>query len=169
MGGLTRFQHLLLRGSCCLMALQGISEAALSLTTDHRPISFGVMELEEQKTLAQSGTYHNQITCTSTNGQPWYLKISVLTPFASVSSPGEMIPLEQLTWRVVWTNGKGIVAAPHEFTPFSSAPQLVYMSHPDEASGQPVSLQLTYALQVPEVQVSGIYQTTIRLTFTELL
>ena len=169
------FQHLLVRRrllqvSCGLVILGSgaLSEAAVSVTTDHQPVSFGVMELGEEKTLARYGTYQNQVTCSSSNGQPWYVKISALSPFSSLSVPGETIPLERFGWQITWTNGKGVLMSPHQFTPFSLLPQLAYISNADEARGEAVSFQFSYALQMPQAQVSGMYQTTIRITVTEL-
>ena len=149
-----------------LLAGTPAGEAALTITTDHRTIAFGVMQLGEEKRLAQLGSYQNQITCSSTNGQSWYLKMHLLQP---LSSGAETIPLEQFTWRVTSPNGKGTLAAPNQFAPFSLTPQLVYISGANEASGDAIVLQFTYSLRIPDAQVSGIYQTLIRFTLTELL
>ena len=152
----------------CVVAVQHIdtAEAGMTLSTDHRPVSFGLMRLEEEKTLAELGAYHHQITCSSTNGLSWYLKIQVLSP---LSSGAETIPLEQFQWEVTSTSGRGTLTRPHQFTAFSLVPDLVSFSAPDEASGQTVTFQLRYLLKIPARQVSGIYQTTIRLTLTEVL
>lgn len=148
------------------LPLGHFAEAAVELSTDHRPIAFGRMELGQEQVLAQFGTSHNQITCSSTNGQAWYLKISLLHPLAAGA---ETIPLEAFAWQVVSTTGRGTVAHSNQFTPFSLMPDLVYVSGPNEASGGPVTLQFRYRLRIPAHQVSGIYQTTVRFTFTELL
>ncbi len=142
------------------------AHAAIEISTDHRQVSFGLMELGEEKILAHQGAYHNDITCSSTNGQSWYVKISVLQP---LTSGAETIPLEQFHWQARTSNGQGTLARQEEFTPFSLVPSLVYLSGPNEVTGQRVTLQFRYRLQIPERQVSGIYSTTIRFTLTELL
>ena len=167
----TETQKFFRRGSLCLCGFLwfcgvGVVEAALEFSTDHRPVAFGMMRLGEEKILAQSGTSHNQITCSSTDGQAWYLKVNVLQP---LSSGAETIPLEQFQWWLTSTNGHGSEAHPNAFTPFSLMPDTVYLSSPDEVSGTSVTFQLRYQLKIPEHQVSGVYSTTIRFTLTELL
>ena len=141
-------------------------EAALEFSSDQRPAAFGVMRLGEEKILAQSGSHQNQVTCSSTSGQAWYLKVNVLQP---LSAGAETIPLEQFQWWLVSMSGHGTEAHPETFTPFSLMPDAVYLSSADEASGTPVTFQFRYRLQIPERQRSGVYSTTIRFTLTELL
>ncbi|PIQ84004.1 MAG: hypothetical protein COV75_04370 [Candidatus Omnitrophica bacterium CG11_big_fil_rev_8_21_14_0_20_63_9] len=124
------------------------------------------MQLDEEKTLAEQGGYHNQITCSSTNGQAWYLKVSVIQP---LSSGGHTIPLDAFRWHVISTSGSGTLTHPREFSAFTLVPQLVYISTPAEASGQSVTFQFRYQLRIPEEQPSGSYSTTIRFTLTEML
>ena len=140
--------------------------AALQITSDHRAIFFGLMKLDESKELAQSGSYHNEITCISTNGRQWQLKISLLQPLVG---GGEEIAMENFEWQLAATTGHGNPAQPYRFVPFSLMPELVYMSATDEAEGTPVRFQFKYRLKIPELQVSGTYQTTIRITVTEML
>lgn len=140
--------------------------AALEFSTDHRPVAFGMMRLGEEKILEQSGTYQNQITCSSTDGQAWYLKVNVLGP---LSAGAETIPLEQFGWWLTSTTGRGTEAHPNMFTPFSLVPDTIYLSTADEASGTPVTFQVRYRLTIPERQISGVYSTTIRFTLTEFL
>lgn len=139
--------------------------AAINISTDHRPIFFGLMQLDEEKELAQLGTYHNQLTCSSTNANTWYLKISLLQP---LTSGQETIPPEYLKWQLVWTDGKGTVVTPYQFKEFSLFPDLVYISGPDEAAGNSINFQFKYYLKIPENQVSAVYNTTIRFTLTEI-
>ena len=148
------------------LPLAAPASAAVTLSTDFRPIAFGVMQLDQEQVLAQFGTYHNELTCTSSDGRAWYLKIQVLQP---LSSGAATIPLERFEWDVIDVTGRGTLPHGHAFTPFSLTPDLVYMSGPDEAGGAPVRLRFRYRLRIPEQQPSGIYQTTIRFTFTELL
>ena len=161
-----------MRGLAALLAcwamLQGTGPAwaALELSTDQRPLTFGVMQLDESKELAQLGAYHNEITCTSTNGHSWYLKISALQP---LTSGPDTIPLDNFQWQLAWTSGLGTAPAPYQMTPFSLSPSLVYVSGPNEAQGEAIRVQLKYLLAIPEAQASGAYQTTIQFTLTEIL
>ncbi|MBI3322035.1 MAG: hypothetical protein HYZ91_07205 [Candidatus Omnitrophica bacterium] len=141
-------------------------EDALEIATDHRQVAFGRMQLGEEKVLAQFASSHNRVICASTNGQTWYLKISVIQPLASGA---ETIPLEALTWQLASTSGHGTVVNGHAFSPFRLIPETVYISGPGEADGVSVSFDFRYALTIPTQQLSGIYQTTVRFTFTELL
>lgn len=149
-----------------LLAWQGPAWAGLTLTTDHRSLVFGLMQLGESKELAQFGTYHNELTCTSTNGQTWYLKIQVLQP---LSNGAETMPAERMEWQAETPEGIGTLQNPNHYTPFSVMPQLVYLSGPNEAGGGTIHLRLKYRLTVPEDQISGAYQATMRFTLTEVL
>lgn len=144
----------------------GAAYSGIAISTDHRSIFFGLMESGQEKELAEFGTYHNQITCSSTNGYAWYLKISVLGPLASGA---EMIPLENFKWKLAFTDGVGTVPNLYEYKAFNVFPELVYISGPDEATGRSVRFQFKYNLSVPEIQVSGNYNTRIRFTLTEVL
>lgn len=139
--------------------------AAIEISTDYRPVFFGLMQLDEQKELAGLGAYHNQITCSSTNANTWYLKISLLQP---LTSGAETIPSEYLKWQLVWTDGKGTVVSPYQFKEFRQFPDLVYISGSDEAGGNSITFQFKYSLKIPESQVSGVYNATIRFTLTEI-
>jgi hypothetical protein len=140
--------------------------AALELSTDHRSLVFGLMQPGDEKTLAQSGGFHTEVTCTSTGGMTWYLKISLLQP---LTSGGESIPLEHFGWQVTRTDGNGTVVTRNEFRSFSLTPDLVYISGPGEADGRLVRLQFRYLLKLPEAQVGGAYQANVRFTLTEVL
>jgi hypothetical protein len=140
--------------------------ASLSFSSDHRAVFFGVMELGETKELAQSGSYQNQVTVSSSNGQAWYLKIHVMQP---LSSGRHQIPLDRFQWQLSATSGHGTIQRRHEFTPFRASPDLVYISGADEASSRPVDFQFSYRIQLPEAQAAGVYHTTIRSTLSEIL
>lgn len=139
--------------------------AGIDISTDNRSLFFGLMHLGEEKELTQSGAYHNQITCKSTNGRSWYLKISLLQP---LSCGVETIPLDYFKWQLVWTNGKGMTISPYQLKPFNLIPDSVYISGADETSGSPIDFQFKYYLKIPEMQISGVYNATIRFTLTEI-
>lgn len=144
--------------------------AELSISTDHRSLFFGIMQLGEEKELAQQGSHHNEVTCSSTGANTWYLKINLLQPLSSTAAEAEeMIPVESFKWQFVWTDGKGTAPDAYQFKSFSLTPDLVYMSGPDEANGNSINFQFKYYLKIPESQTSGVYSTTIRFTLTEIL
>jgi len=148
-----------------VLALAPAAFAAMELRTDNRSLSFGLMGLGEEKTLSDSGSYHNEIFCASSGGRTWYLKVGVLQPLSS--GPDE-IPLERFGWQLASVDGTGNGAGPGEIQPFDVVPALVYVSGTDENDGRPVRLRFRYHLSLPEVQVSGSYHTTIRFTLTEV-
>jgi len=157
----------LILGLLFLLIAHASADACITLTTDHRSLFFGPMKLGETKELAQSGAYHNQVSCSSTNGNQWYLKINVIQPMMSGQ---DQIPPENFRWAVVWTTGNGTIPANRgTYKPFSVFPELVYMSGPGEAAGATVALQFKYSLEIPETQVSGVYNAIIRFTLTEIL
>ena len=145
-----------------VMGLATPAFAALELTTDHRSLAFGLMEGGDEKTLTQTG---GEVTCLSTGGRTWYLKVHLLRPLTS--GAGDISP-EQLSWQVVRVDGTGTVASSSDFRSFSLFPDLVYISGSGEGAGQPVRFQLRYRLQIPEAQPSGSYQAAIRFTLTEV-
>ena len=141
------------------------AQAALDLSTDARALFFGRVQLGEEKELAGSGTYHNEIACVSTNQKPWDVYIELLQPFTSNQAT---IPLDAFEWQAVRVSGTGTLAT-HRSTAFQTTPALVYQSGPNETSGQTVTLQFKYLLRVPEHQPSGSYYTTVRFTLMERL
>ncbi len=140
--------------------------AAMTFSSDQRPLFFGLMQAGESKELAQSGAYHNQLVCTSTNGRIWYVKAQVLEP---LDAGAQTIPTDHLQWQAEEINGHGSLQHAHQFVPFQLTPDLVYISGAGDAAGAPVQLQFKYRLQIPETQMNGVYHTTIRFTLTEVL
>lgn len=140
--------------------------ASISISTDHRALFFGPMQLGEEKELTGLGTYHNEIACSSTNNNTWYLKISLLTPLRAGT---ENIPLENFKWQLAYTTGTGTVVNPYQFKAFSLIPDLAYISGADEATGTAIKFQFKYYLKIPDIQTSGVYNTTIRFTLTEIM
>jgi len=140
--------------------------AALQLSTDRRSVFFGIMNLGEEKTLANSGTYHNEVTVSSDDGRLWYLKVSLIQPLSSGDST---IPLDAFAWQVTSTSGSGTLGQGNDPRAFQLTPDLVYISGPNESGGVPVQLQFRYQLHVPDAQASGVYQSAIRFTLSEVL
>jgi len=148
-----------------LFGILTLANAAISISTDHRSVFFGVMQLGEEKELANLGGYHNVVSCSSTNGNTWYLKINLLRP---LSSGQDAIPLENFQWKLSTTNGIGMISNPYQFKPFSLFPDSVYISGPGESGGNQINFKFKYYLEIPEAQTSGSYNTTIRFTLTEI-
>jgi len=142
------------------------AHAALQLSTDGRTVAFGIMQLEEERTLSQAGAFQNRITVSSSNGQPWYLKISLLHPLAFGAHE---IPLEHFRWQMSSSTGVGSIPHRNRFRAFRFMPDLVYISGAGEENGTPVTLEFQYQLEIPDSQVAGVYYTTIRFTLTEVL
>lgn len=149
-----------------IFGLSPCAYPAIGITTDHRALFFGLMQLDQEEELAEFGTYHNQITCSSNNQNTWYLKISLLSP---LSSGLDTIPLEYFKWQLAYTSGIGTVVNPHQYKEFSLMPDTVYISGPQEATGTSITFQFKYYLKIPQIQASGTYNTTIRFTLTEVL
>jgi hypothetical protein len=148
-----------------ILSLSCNAFAGLEISTDNRPLFFGLMQLGQARELAQLGAYHNQITCSSTNGNTWYLKISLLGP---LSLGSKTIPLGNFKWQLVGTSGTGTVVNPYIDKDFSLVPDTVYISGTDEAAGTAVTFQFKYYLKIPDAQLSGVYNTTVRFTLMEI-
>ncbi|OIO32729.1 MAG: hypothetical protein AUJ70_04885 [Candidatus Omnitrophica bacterium CG1_02_40_15] len=136
-----------------------------TMSTDTSNVSFGEMAIGDWKELG-GGTYHNQLTCKSTNGKTWYVKIYVLAPLTSGT---KTINNSYFKYMPGWTNGTGSVQNQYSFIAFSGISSLVYVSGPDDNSGSDVYLQFKYGLSIPANQVAGIYNTTVRYVMTETL
>lgn len=153
-------------GLLLVVGLATPAAAQLELTTDHRSLFFGLMRLGEEKILSDAGSYHNEVTCSSSGGATWYLKVNLLQP---LSAGAEELPLDALQWQLTHTDGTGSVIATGQFRPFTLSPDLVYISGPGESAGRSVRFQFRYSLRVPDTAVSGTYYATIRYTLSEIL
>ncbi len=148
------------------MSISSFAYAVLEISTDKKPVSFGLMDLGEEKELGRYGGYHHEITARSTNDNTWHLKINIFRPLTS----GEhIIPLENFKWRLVSTDGRGALIYPYQYKEFSLSPELIYTSMSEENNGTRVKFRFKYLLKIPEMQVRGSYTTVIRFTITEML
>ncbi|MDP2912808.1 MAG: hypothetical protein Q8N91_02240 [Candidatus Omnitrophota bacterium] len=142
--------------------------AVITMTLDRDLVDFRTMESGQTVVISDQGVYHNEITCTSTNNQPWYLKANMIRPFTSGMNT---IPNEDFQWMVVDViNGKGIVYnnknVPNPFTNFKS---LIYTSDPEDNTGVEVKIRFRYILKLSKRQIAGNYFGSVRWTMTELL
>lgn len=148
------------------LSISNNAAAALNVSIDFQSVFFDRIGLGETKELFDFGDYHNEVTCNSTNGRTWYLKMHLLRP---LSFDRFSIPVENFQWQVVYSDGTGDLMNPHRYTPFSLIPNLIYMSGSGESSGTDVRIQFKYRLTIPEIQRAGTYNTIIRYTLTEML
>lgn len=151
-----------------MMLCVATSDAALQMNLDYNMLDFGAMNTGESKEISIKGTHHNTLTCTSTNNMTWYLKAQVVKPFSFMQYT---IPEANFKWTVVSVGaGKGIVNGGVNFTfPFSRTPTLIYTSDPDDNTGTAIDISFRYSLDVPENQVAGNYNGTVRFIMIETL
>lgn len=155
--------------SFCILNSLGVPAAwaVFSLSVDSQPLSFDVMDPGQTKELISQGNYHNEVTCQSTNGTTWYLKIHVTSPFTSGSGT---IPLENFQWMLSEVqNGTGSSQNIGVYNAFTTSPALVYISGSSDNSGNQVKARFKYQLILPANQTSGVYSTIVRYTLTETL
>ncbi len=144
------------------------ADGALQMTLDYNMIDFGAMNTGESKEVSIKGVYHNQLTCSSTNNITWYLKAQVVKPFSSMQYA---IPEDNFKWTVVSVGiGRGIVNGGLNFTfPFSRIPVLIYTSDAADNQGAAIDISFRYTLAIPENQVAGNYNATVRFIMIETL
>ena len=155
--------------SFCMLNGLGMSSAwaTFSLSVDSQPLSFDVMDPGQGKELVSQGNYHNEVTCQSTNGTTWYLKIHVTRPFSSASAT---VPLENFQWMLSEVqSGTGSPQNIGVYNAFTTSPTLVYISGNSDNSGTQVKARFRYQLTLPANQLSGVYSTIVRYTLTETL
>ena len=161
--------RLLVAGCLCLSLLTapGMADAAISMSLDKNMIDFRAMDPGDTREVSDQGSYHNQITCSSTNSRTWYIKAHMVKPFTYRQFT---IPAESLKWMVVSVgDGKGTVYNNlNTQNPFSTIPGTIYTSSDLDNTGREVKIQLRYILAVQKNQVAGAYDGLIRLTMTEV-
>jgi hypothetical protein len=103
-------------------------------------------------------------TCTSSNGNPWYLKVSNDAP---LSNGPFMIPNSNFIW-YGYTEGSGTWYGTGT-DPLSLVPMLMYASGPLEGLNIPAGTKnhLKFKLSIPKGQAGGKYISNVRLTMTE--
>ena len=138
------------------------------MSLDRDMVDFRTMENGQTAEISDQGSYHNQVTLSSTNNKTWYLKVNLIRPFTSGVNT---IPNEYFEWKAVDViTGKGIVTnGVNVPTPFRDAPSLVYTSDPVDNTGNEVNIRFRYILTIPKNQIAGNYFASIRWTMTELL
>lgn len=136
-----------------------------TMSTDTSNIPFGKMDIGEWKEKG-GGSYHNQLTCKSTKSKTWYIKIYVLAPLTSGT---KTIDNSNFKYMPGWTNGTGNVQNQYSYNAFTAIPALVYISGPDDNSGNEIYIQFKYGLSIPANQIAGIYNTTVQYVMTETL
>ncbi len=103
------------------------------------------------------------VVSSSTNGNPWFLKVSAKGPLASGENT---IPNENFAWTSS-SEGKGESYGSAD-TSFAGEKSTAYVSTAGEAnSGENVANRFKFKLKVPEDTKAGVYTTTVMFTMTE--
>lgn len=117
-------------------------------------------------TVLGEGRFHNQVTCRSNYGRPWYLKAQLVE--LRHTGTKRTLPPDSLKWKVVESSGVGRVSGREtDFQPFSDAPVLIYIGEGDDNLGRPVTLKFQYSLTPPPSTLAGTYIGQISFTMSE--
>lgn len=141
--------------------LTSTASAAFSIVLDLNSIDFANMKPGQIRgDLPSQGI---TVTCTSDQGNPWYLRICVKEPLTHMGNPSSIIPNENFLWYGLETTGTGtLVTAEQDFT----EERIAYTAPAGEgASG--VDIKLRFKLKIPQTVQSGDYATEITLTLIE--
>lgn len=142
--------------------------ASLTIDIDRNLLDFRAIDPGDSMEIADQGTYHNEITCTSTNNQTWYLKARLIRPLTYGTYT---IPNENFRWIVVSIgDGKGTLYNNlNVANPFTDMSQTIYTSADTDNTGTAVKIRFRYVVTIPKNQVAGPYDAVIRLTMNEYL
>jgi hypothetical protein len=142
--------------------------AGISMSVDRNMLDFRAGNPGEEIELADQGTYHNQVSLSSTNNKTWYFRAHLVRPLTSGTNT---IPNENFKWEVVSIGaGSGIITNNINVpTPFTTTPSIIYTSGDADNSGTVINIQFRYHLAIPKNQIAGAYDAVIRLTMNELL
>jgi len=125
--------------------------------------SFDFASLMPGQTGEMSRTEGITVTGSSAGGDPWYLKVAVVS---ALSSGSDFIPNENFTWNGT-SEGKGSWYGSVDRS-FAGGSNTAYISSRDEsASGAKVASKFNFRLTVPEDTKPGSYTTTVMFTLTE--
>jgi hypothetical protein len=139
------------------------AEAVFSIDLNFYSIDFGNMNMGDIKDdIPSIGLI---ITCTTDQGNPWYLKIRNDYPLKHISNPASVIPNTNFKWYGVSTSdptNTSLVTTREDFT----YEKTIYSGAAGEgASGTDITIK--FELTLPPILQSGIYSTNIVFTFTE--
>ena len=149
-----------------ILLFYGKAEAVFSITLNYFSIDFGNMDS------GYSGSFKDDVpsiglvaTCTTDEGNAWFLNIRNDGPLTHVSNPASVIPNTYFRWYGISTSdpvNTSLVTAREDFT----IERRVYSGAVGEgASGTDITMK--FELTLPPLLQSGSYDTNIVFTFTE--
>lgn len=164
----TRRFFIILFVSLALTLAGHSAQATLSMDIDVNNLDFRIMDPGQTYELADKGTYHNEVSCSSTNNRTWYLYAQAIRPFTSGI---RTIPIENFKWMVVSVgDGKGtLLNNVNIANPFTLTPGLIYTSDSLDNTGTVIRIRFRYVLTIPKNQVAGAYDSVVRFTMNEVL
>lgn len=136
--------------------------SVFELSIDQGLIDFGKMNPGETKhNIPASGIL---VSSKTNNGNPWFLKISHTSPFASANN---LIPDSNFKW-TGWSDGAGKWFGTVNNN-IRITPSIAYTSGAGEENNLPngTTNHFKFKLAVPSNQAPGIYTTTVKFTMTE--
>jgi len=133
-----------------------------AVSLDNADVNFGYVEPGKSVEL-KPDTYYNAVTCNSNKGRAWYLKLSIL---GEVIGPTTNIPLDSFKWLVFKAIGDG--AAVEGWQPLAETPLVAYTSAGRDNTGEEVTIQFKYKLDLPGTAMAGNYRTKILYTMTDV-
>ena len=103
------------------------------------------------------------VTCTSDQGNQWFLRVYTESPLAHIDNPGMDIPDTEFYWYGINTTGQGdLVTEEEDFT----SEKIIYTSTAAEGADG-VTISVKFKLECPGYVQSGEYDTSIIFTLTE--
>lgn len=130
-------------------------------TLDNASISFGFAKPGDTIEL-KPDAYYNMVKCTSNKGRKWYLKLSIM---GEISGPVPPIALGSFKWKVFRTSGDGTAVT--DYQPFTAEPVTAYTSGSRDVTGDEVTVQFKYKLDMPTSAIAGIYSLRVLYTMTD--
>jgi hypothetical protein len=146
--------------SCFFLPIKS-AQAAFDITTDLTHINFGSVNPGE--TIGDIPVQGLNVTCTSDQGNQWFLRIYTETPFRHDENPGMIISDEDFWWYGVDTTGAGTLVTTEEDM---TSEKTIYTSTATEGANG-IGITVKFKLRVPKDIQSGAYSTRMIFTLTE--
>ena len=139
------------------------AEAVFSIDLNFYSIDFGELDMGDIKDDVPS--LDITITCTTDQGNAWYLKVKNETQLTHTINPSSFIPDTNLYWRGVSTTGSGTLTTGYNDFTVDDTPTVYSSSVGEGASG--INIMMDFKVVIPQAIQSGTYTTRIVFTFTE--
>lgn len=145
----------------CLFFLTSVADATFTVELDLTSVDFAVMKPGEIKgDLPIQGI---TVTCTTNQGNPWFLRTHLENPLTHISNPFATISSENFFWYGYSTTGSGmLVTDEQDFT----EEKIIYTASAGEGTSG-VDVKVRFKLRIPENAQAGQYDTRIVLTLIE--